>query len=207
MGLTGGLPAAGCTDVMCDIETTSTSPETGAIVQVAAVKFNYLTGEIGGVFNRSLHMPYGRFWDESTRTWWGQQDPTVWQGIVERMEDPADVMREFFEFSVIDAPYGGYRFWSKPLSFDFPFVASYFKQFGHENPYHFRHARDLNTWIAALRGKGPAHVGMDHIEFEGKAHNALVDAVHQIKLLFAARDGDWGELSHIQDAVFEEISA
>lgn len=193
------------TDVMCDIESTGVRPDLNGLVQLAAVKFNYQTGEIGGTFNRALHLPWSRSWDESTRQWWASQDPTVWQQIVDRMEPAADVMRDFYEFSVIDAPRGGYRFWAKPLSFDFPFVSSYMTQFGYQMPYHYRHARDMNTWIAALRGQGPAHVNMDHVEFTGKAHNALVDCVNQLKVLFAARDGNWGEEA-VEYAEFTEVS-
>lgn len=189
------------TDVMVDLETTGGSPDINGIVQIAAVKFNYETGEVGDFFDRALHLPYGRYWDESTRSWWSNQDPAVWQQIVDRMDDPAEVIKDFHEFLVVDAPHGGFRFWAKPTSFDFPFVASYMRQFGYDMPCHFRIARDLNTWIAALHGKGPAHVDMDHVEFEGKAHNALHDTVHQIKILFAARDGNWG----VEYAEFEEV--
>lgn len=193
------------TDVMCDIETTGTRPDHHAIVQIAAVKFNYQTGAIGDTFNRSLHMPFGRSWSEDTREWWSRQDQSVWQQIVQRMEDPAEVIKDFYSWSVIDAPRGGFRFWSKPLSFDFPFVSSYMNQFAAGMPYHYRHARDLNTWVAALRGLGPSHVDMEHIDFTGKAHNALVDCVHQIKILFAARDGNWGLDDGVVDAEFSEI--
>lgn len=57
----------GMTDVMLDIETTGTDPGCAGIMQIAAIQFNYDTGEIGPIFNRCLSMAPQRFWDEDRR--------------------------------------------------------------------------------------------------------------------------------------------
>lgn len=53
--------------LMVDIETTGTDPYHNAMVQLAAIEFNYRTGDIGRTFNMSLEIPRGRYWDEDCR--------------------------------------------------------------------------------------------------------------------------------------------
>lgn len=179
--------AAIMTDVMFDCETGGTNPEISPMIQMGAVKFNYATGEIGGMFDRALAPAYGRFWDESTREWWAKK-PDTYAAICAKVEDPRLVMTDFHAWSTDGAPSGGYRFWCQPLSFDFPFVASYFRMYDLPNPYHYRYGRDLNTVIAMLAG-GVEHKTMYHVPFSGTAHTALDDACHQIEMLYAAKGG------------------
>ena len=193
------------TDVMCDIETSGTDPGNSAILQIAAVKFNYDTGEIGEIFDRCLSIAPNRFWNEDTRIWWGKQNKEVLDNIVLRMEQPEPVLRDFIAFASKDAPNGGYRFWSKPTHFDFSFIASYCNQFGLPHPFHFRIARDLNTFMAAMAGSAD-HVAMDHIPVPVGAHNALVDCVYQLKMLFAAKTKDFGP-GFIELAEYEEVTS
>ena len=188
------------TDIMVDLESTGTNPSYNAIIQIAAVQFNYKTGEIGPVFNRCLSIAPNRYWDEGTRTWWGKQNKDVFDGIVSRMEPPEPVLRDFLTFATTDVPNGGLRLWAKPIHFEFPFLESYFSQFGLPNPFHYRVARDLNTYLAAMAG-GVEHQDMEHIEVPTNAHDALADVVFQLKLLFAGKNRDFG----IQDAEYEEI--
>lgn len=189
------------TDVMVDTETTGLDPVRNNLLQIAAVKFDFKTGEIGPVFDRCLAPAPGRYWDESTRTWWGSQRKDILSGIIQRMEDPGGVMLALRDFILADGPLKTpIRMWAKPVHFDFPFISSYFGQFGLANPINFRFTRDLNTYMAARAG-GADHQKMEHIDVPDGAHNALVDCVYQLKLLFAARDGDFG----IQDAEWEEI--
>lgn len=198
--LTTKLTDSVMTDMMVDVETTSTNPAFGAIIQIAAVKFNFATEEVGPSFNRCLSIAPNRFWDESTREWWGRQKQEVFQGIVAKMEDPRRVIEDFFAFCVTDTPPrqadspGGYRFWAKPVHFDWGFISSYFAQYGLQMPFHHRIARDLGTYIASRKHAGVEHVNMDHITLAGDAHNALYDCAHQLKQLFAAKNNEWGEV-------------
>ncbi len=178
-------------DVMIDLETTGTVPDQTAVIQIAAIKFNPENRTIlnGDMFNRSMFIPPGRYWAEDTRQWWSQQNAEVYSGIVAKMEDPATVMRAF-------ANWCGYnhkqplRFWAKPISFDWPFVQSYLRQYEISNPFHYRNAMDLNTFIRGITTRTWVVPEIDY-EMAGDAHHALMDCVNQIGLLFAALDGKW----------------
>ena len=76
------------TDVMVDLETTGSNFDRNAIIQIAAVKFNYETEEVStDFFDRCLHVHPGREWDPETRAWW-QGNGNVLQQIQGRAEDP-----------------------------------------------------------------------------------------------------------------------
>lgn len=174
-------------DIMVDVETTGTDPSHAAIIQLAAVRFNLeeRTVDSTNMFDRALTIPPGRFWDESTREWWGRQKRDVLMGIYSRMQDPATVMSEFADW-VGYTPDQPIRFWAKPTSFDFTFVASYFNQFGIPNPFHFRWATDVNSFIRGLAGD--SSVETFRVDFQGDAHNALIDVLNQISAVFQAAD-------------------
>ena len=171
------------TDVMVDLETSGTDPERNLVIQIAAVKFNYETGEIGDIFDRCLAPVPNRHMDEQCRDEFWSKIPHVYEAICARVEDPAVVMKDFGEFAG-----HGLRFWSKPTSFDFPFVASYFRQFGLPMPFHFRIARDMNSFISALKGS-PEPVRMQDVPFVGTVHDGLDDCIHQLTCLFEAKAG------------------
>jgi DNA polymerase III epsilon subunit-like protein len=171
------------TDVMVDIETTGTRPDAHAIIQIAAVQFNVDTMEINpDFFNQCLSIPPTRHWDEGTRQWWSKM-PTTLNSIYSRMQEPRDVMSNLFNWA--GGGNCGLRFWSKPLSFDFMFVASYFNEFGPMQCFNHSTGRDLRTFMAGLAYPG---VPFDEksVQFEGVEHDGLFDTLHQIKILFAA---------------------
>jgi hypothetical protein len=176
---------------MVDVESTgTTSFDHTAIIQIAAVKFNYHTEEVSSsMFNASLSIPPGRFWDAGTREWWGKQKAGVLQGIQATARNPETVIREFYSWLMADYPTNddGLRWWSKPSHFDYSFIASYFNQYGLTNPCHYRAVRDMNSFMAGLSGD-PLHPTMEkEIPFEGDEHNALYDSFHQLKVLFAQK--------------------
>lgn len=167
------------TDIMVDLETTGTDPQCNNIIQLAAVKFNLMTGEVSGdTFDKGLTFAPRRFWDEGTREFWGRM-PEIYNSIIERAELPERVLDDFNSWVGADA----YRFWAKPVTFDWTFLDSYYKQYGKRLPFHYRTARDMNSYIAGLIGN-PEHPNTEHdIPFEGKEHHALWDCFHQIKIL------------------------
>lgn len=177
-----GLSLVGVmTDVSLDIETSGTDPEHSGILQIGAIKFNYDTGEIGEAFNRCLWLAPDRTWDEDTRAWWGKH-PEVLTSIHARAEDPTIVLKDF-----VDWCGHGLRLWAKPVSFELPFLSSHFRQFSLPNPFHYRYARDLNSFLAGLYGTAE-HQWMKHVEFDGNPHDGLDDACFQLKVLLTAKE-------------------
>lgn len=166
-------------DVMLDLESTGVDQANNAIIQIAAVKFNLRTGEIShDFFDRCLLPAPKRYWEEDCRNWWSKR-PAVIQQIYGRMEDPKGVLEALCEWA---GP--GCTMWGKPTHFDHSFLDSYFKQFGMQIPFFYRAANDMNSFI---RGRYFPHVPPTwekDLPFEGEAHNALHDVLHQIKVLF-----------------------
>lgn len=180
------------TNVMVDIETTGLNPEHSAILQLAGVKFDLETKQIdaGNMFCQSMLIPPGRFWDEGTRTWWGKQNPEVYQTIRNNMRDPAVVMREFADWCM-QGNAGDLHFWAKPITFDYVFVDSYFKQFEVGNPFHYRNVIDLQSFLRGMKRR-TQFVATTAV-LEGDAHNALHDSIHQIDIVFHAMEGKFVE--------------
>ena len=175
-------------DVMVDIETTGTRPEMTAIIQIAAVKFSLAEGTVGHkFFDQSLMIPPSRFWDEGTREWWLSDKADILQGIYSRMRDPKTVLEEFVAWVNDERDFSQpLRFWSKPTSFDFAFISSYLHDFELGNPFHFREATDMNSWIRSRFFPEDAPPIEKELDFVGDAHNALQDTLHQVKVLFEA---------------------
>lgn len=168
-------------DLMVDLETTGTQPEHTNIIQIAAVRFNLETGEVDdNFFDQCLRPLPTRYWDESTRQWWSKM-PEVFDGIWRRMRDPMVVMNEFREFAA-DGP----RLWAKPVSFEFPFLSSYFREAGLLNPFDFRRAIDLRSFIHGRYFPLPAPNIEKEIPFIGDEHNALFDTLHQVAVAIEA---------------------
>lgn len=175
-------------DVMVDVETGGLNPVDSPMIQLAAVKFNLKerTIDTANMFNRCLYIPPRRYWDEGTRQWWSQQKRSVLEEIYSKMEDPRVVLQDYVDWLGY-TPAEPYRFWAKPLSFDWPFVASYLSDYEIANPCHFRWATDQNSYIRGL-ARDPG-VEQHKVPFEGgDAHNALYDVINQINTLFKAED-------------------
>lgn len=170
-------------NVMVDIETTGTSPDRHAMIQLSAVRFDLETGEVDpDTFDRCLFIPPWRGWSESTRSWWGKQKREIIEEIFSRMEDPAVVLNDFRNWL---APHVGLIFWSKPTSFDFPFLSSYFNDYDLQNPFHYRYAQDVNTFIRA-RWHPHGVIEPSPLEGNGDAHNAIFDCFDQINKVIHA---------------------
>lgn len=175
------------TDVMVDIETTGVHPNKNAILELAAVKFNLQDRTVSpDMFRRAMRQnPTVRHWDVGTWNWWQKGKMDIYLKLVKEGEDPHVVMRDFFDWITEDSTQ--LRFWSKPSTFDYPFVASYLEDHGQDIPFSYREANDLNTFIRGLYFPNPVDTS-DEPVFEGVAHNALVDVLNQIKVLFHHAD-------------------
>lgn len=170
------------TDIMVDLETTSTLPDRGSILQIAAVKFNLKDNTVSpDFFNISLTMPKHRCWDEGTRNWWLSQKEGVLSEILQNQVGWEVAIERFADYSY---PANHLRFWSKPSHFDFNFLSSYFHDKGLANPFHYREATDMNSFLRGLYAESGGYIpDTSHIEMVGDAHNALWDTFHQVKIL------------------------
>lgn len=172
---------------MIDIETTGTNPGKAAIIQIAAVRFNLKeqTIDTENMFNRCLRPAPLRYWDEDTRGWWMGKNRAVYQQIAAAAEEPGLVINDFVKWvNHSNMEREPIRFWAKPTTFDFTFIASYLEQYGLMNPFHFRYAVDMNSFIRGLACDPMAE--LNYRQFEGAAHNALIDVINQIANLFDA---------------------
>jgi hypothetical protein len=175
-------------DVMVDIETTGTDVGLNAILQIAAVKFNLEKGTVSHeFFDRCLTIAPRRAFDEDCRNNFWSKHTEVLQSIWGRGEDPLTVLTAFRDWA---GP--GMRFWGKPTHFDFSFIQNYFTQYDMHMPFHYRYAEDMNTWIRARFWPLPPPDFERDLEFTGELHNGLYDALHQVKVLFAAKAATTG---------------
>lgn len=172
------------TDIMLDLETTGTSPDRAAIIQIAGVKFNLETREVDDtVFNRCLIPLPARRWEEGTRAFW-HRDNTMRETlarITALAEDAALVMSDF-----VDWARGGHRLWGKPSHFEYPLIESYCRDLNLPNPFHYRSTNDLNTWLRARYW--PQEPAKIDVPFDGTAHDALFDVFNQLQVLFSHAD-------------------
>jgi DNA polymerase III epsilon subunit-like protein len=169
--------------VSVDLETTGTDPSHAAVIQIGAVKFNPRRREIDpDTFDRCLDVPPNRFWDTATRAWWGRQGRVLYD-IQTRMEPPGRVIEDFYRW--LGGADCALCLYAKPTSFERPFLESYFREHGFPCPLDFRRERDLRSFLAGLAFPGKAFDDRS-VPFDGVPHNALFDALHQVKILFRA---------------------
>lgn len=166
---------------MIDIESTGTDPSHAAMIQLSAVRFDIEKQDIDtDMFDQCLLVPANRFWQEDTREWWAGQDQSIISSIWSRMREPAPVLREFAAWAMRDLDGDKPILWAKPISFEWPFLQSYFKEYGVASPFHYSDCKDLRS---VLYARGMPTLDRDH-PFEGPAHNAIFDVLHQIEVLF-----------------------
>ena len=170
----------GMTDVMVDIETTGLNTQQNAIAQIGAVKFNAQTGQTGDKFvvNVDINAMPSRVWMPSTKAWWDKQDKRVREGVFEKPYAPKVALKAFASWC---APLNSLRFWCKGLHFDYPYIEGYFEELRVMNPFFYRNAVDMGSFIDGLYfPKARQTVVYKDV---GDAHNALSDAINQLGLV------------------------
>lgn len=165
--------------IMVDVETTGTRFDDNAMIQLAAVKFDLENFTVDtNFFCRSLEIPPNRYWSDDTWNWWTSDKQSLLMDILGRAEDPKLVMQAFADWTGPGQPV----FWSKPSHFDFSFISSYFKDYGINNPFHYARAMDMRSFMRGVAY--PNEMLEPTPEFSGAQHDALNDALYQIKTLF-----------------------
>lgn len=167
--------------IMVDIETTGVNPDRNGILQIAAWKFDPINPDISPeFFDRCLMLPAHRHWSEDTRSWWLQDKRELLMSLLNRGEDPKQVMSDFKDWC---DPSTSPIFWSKPSHFDYMFISSYFGDCGVMNPFHYRSTTDMNSFLRGLYRS--SEIPDIDVPFTGEVHNALYDAMHQIQCIWA----------------------
>ena len=160
-------------DVLLDLETSGVNPNTAAIIQIGAVKFDPFSGEMGETFKVSLKMPRNRYWQEDTRKFWLSRLP-LFNEIVKDEKDTYEGFKSFIDWVNKDTI--NPRVWSKPLSFDVPFIASYCEQYDVPNPFNHWEHRDVRSFLMGIYGENLPKLEMKNGLTE---HDALCDAVNE----------------------------
>lgn len=158
---------------MIDLETCGTNPNTAAIFQIGAVKFDLVTGEIGETFKISLKKPNNRYWSEDTRQFWASR-LSLFNEIVAGEVDAREGLQKFIDW--VNKDMINPRAWSKPLSFDLPFLASYCEQYDIPFPFNHWEQRDLRSFMMGVYGENLPKLTMREGLTE---HDALSDALNQ----------------------------
>lgn len=161
-------------DVMIDIETLGTAP--GAkILTIGAVFFSRETAELSEPFYLALDpVKTPGTVSRSTFRWWKSQPQEAQEAAFGGTVDPAKGMHMLAEY-VNQAK--NVKPWGNGSVFDITMLEWLFTETGVGIPWDFWNIRDMRT-VMDLAGRSSKD-----FPFEGTAHNALDDAVHQAKIV------------------------
>ena len=177
------------THIMIDCETTGVTPDLAGVIQLAGIKFNPDTLEVGASFEGCPMILPRRRWDDGTRKFWMQDNRAVLETIIARQQPARGVFQAFADFCCADAPFGGFVFVAKPVKFDWPMIES--NMLDLDIPFPFSHGKylDMHSWISGLRGQAAKTTIEDEVPFPagGDKHNALHDCAWQIDCMFHAK--------------------
>lgn len=166
-------------ELMVDLETFGNSVD-APIVQIGAAYFSMETGEVGDTFmaNVAGAIENGAVADESTIRWWLAQSKEARESLTDKdvpMLKEVTALREFNWFAKKAT-----RVWSH-ATFDFVILQSAMRRRGIKPKFHYRTARDIRTLTGLINIKE-----VKKVEREGTHHNALDDALYQIKYCHVA---------------------
>ena len=158
-------------DVMIDLETFGGSPD-ACIVQIGAVWFDRLTGELGKKFKKNIDANKNGRIEASTVYWWLTQSENARQSVCSEPRDLKSIalydLNQFLE--------GCENIWSH-ATFDFVILMQSFKEVNIKPNFSFRQARDIRTLLDLSR------VNWDEVDKlfprKGTHHDALDDAIFQ----------------------------
>jgi 3' exoribonuclease, RNase T-like len=168
-------------DIMIDIETLATSPDS-VILTIAGIKFD-VTKTYDNVSDPfSLDYFYcrvdtesqeKRFIDENTLAWWAQQAEDVRAEAFDPTDrlPVADAMTAFNYWAQNTE-----RYWANGAAFDFPILETMNKQLGFESPWLYWQAMDARTIYKIVP---------EVVRPKPNLHHALHDCLNQIQKLTA----------------------
>ena len=174
-------PARSPMHIMIDLETMGTTPGC-PILSIGAVTFD-ANGVRENPFYSAIKLPDNPTVSASTLLWWLNQSEEARHTLIDDQEAALSVeeaLKSFYTWvdeSLRDAWVGGV--WANGASFDLPIIEHAMRDVGVDVPWPFYMHRCFRT-MKSLPGADAAGVKP---EFEGTAHNALDDAIHQAEWL------------------------
>lgn len=181
--------------IMIDIEALDIRP-TAAIAAVAAVAFDPESGEVAEKFYCRVDIgsseKHGGTFGADTVKWWLRQPADARAELTcEEGETLTNAMANLNLFVLRQGAFGECIVWSKGTDYDFPILYHAMAQLGVRPAWNYLRVRDVRTLLEMI----PV-VGIDvgsAMPFNGTAHHALDDSLHQVKLVSLV----WSELSSI----------
>lgn len=163
-------------DVMLDLETLATSPDS-VILTIGAIKFNPFDRDTDmdqGLYfriNVDEQIALGRKVDEGTVAWWGTQSEEVRE---EALGEDGRVDLDTFTKSLNKFVLGANRIWAQGPVFDIVILENLYRQLGKPAPWPYYVIRDSRTLLKALG---------DTRRPGALLHNALADCVSQAEAI------------------------
>lgn len=174
---------------MIDIETLGKTTK-APVMSIGAVLFNS-----GGMYDRfyiNLDVAYQidsgkRQTDGSTIKWWMEQEGAAKKVFSDKSVVVGEGIAAFMQFyegllKTYNLERKDLKVWGNGPTFDVTILESFFKDFGHPSPFHFRGIRDLRTF------KEFVYDG-SQTERVGTHHNALDDAEYQAQVVIDGMNG------------------
>ncbi|MBS0454031.1 MAG: 3'-5' exoribonuclease [Proteobacteria bacterium] len=172
---------------MVDLETLGTTAS-AVIMSVGAVKFDLTTNEIDETgFYASIsidsNLDLGRRIQEDTLMWWFKQDAAAQKVFNEPKVSLESALVDLSDWiGTTD-----YLVWSNGADFDIPMLAHAYSQIMVEVPWKPYSARCMRTY------KNLPGADRVRIEKAGISHNALADAINQVRQLQAIHAALFGK--------------
>jgi hypothetical protein len=160
-------------DVMLDLETLSTRPES-VILTLGAVKFNPWGDDVdaeSGLYLRidvDEQLSINRHVQPETIDWWGKQDTEVFE---EAMGENGRVSLESTTVQLNRFLVGVDSIWCQGPAFDIVILENLYRQLGKPTPWQFWQIRDSRTLFGVH--------GDPRDKSRKAAHNALMDCYYQ----------------------------
>lgn len=170
-------------DLMLDIETLGISIPS-PIISIAGVFFDIKTGEVGDSFYSVIALEsaleYGKI-DSRTLQWWFKQSSEARSVFDQKNSFSLEhTLKTFSTFLLEKNTSKNLCVWGNGSCFDNAILANAYDKLGIPLPWNFRNDRDVRTIVdlcIRVKGKDP----LSQISREGVHHNALDDALHQIR--------------------------
>lgn len=178
-------------DVMVDIETLGTKSDS-TVIQIAAMAFDVLTGEVIKEFNHhaDIEMNKQLTVDGSTLKWWLDTDPELLKDLLNSGNQSSKSLILLFrkwllELIALDTDKEVYL-WGNGILFDNKMLQHQMEMAGEDYPIHYQNDRDVRTIVDLTSTK----LGITEYELKDsytdeslRHHDAFDDVKYQINVV------------------------